>query len=206
MIEFKINNNRKVLAPNKWTELNTEQLLAIEKTEKTDVLGLFAVLTGLDLDIVFNARNKQLEESLFAVVAFIYSPPEWDKLKHGTHLQYKNKIYKVPVEFNKMMLGQKILISQLARDLEKMMENVCQVVAICMQPTIDNSEKYSEKRVDEIAKELLKENGLEVYALAKFFFRNLGGSSHTGKNNFRTFQQQKVRKGKSYQNWLNLTD
>ncbi len=202
MIEITINDNHRVLVPSKWSEISADQLVRIEQTDKDDILSLFSILTGLNLDIVTNARDKQLEAAVFTCVAFIFAPLDWKNLKHSSHLNFRGKLYKVPTDFNKMMLGQKILLGQLALNQEEMVNNIRKSVAICMQPTIDKG-KYNEERVLKITEQLKKENGLEVYTLSKFFFRNLGGSFNTGKVNLQTSQSQRVRTGKLYQNWLN---
>jgi len=206
LIELTINNKSKVVSPSKWSEITAKQLIDIELTDKKNVLELFSILLGMELSIVESAKDKRLEEAVFACVAFIFAPPDWEKFKQPSHFNFKGKLYEVPTDFNKMMVGQKVLLSQVAADQESMVANMCKSVAIGMHPVIDDVKIYDAERVDEIEKELMEENGLEVYALSRFFFLHFGHLLRTGKSSLVTFHQHKVQRGKSYRNWLNLKD
>ena len=170
MLEVKLNGQRKII-PNKWEELTTDKLIRIDAHDKKDLLGLFSILTEMDLEILESDKTPGMEKALYKAVEFIFNPPDWTKLKPSKSLYYMGGLYEIPTDFSKMMLGQKILISQLVVQEEKLVENIAKVVSIAMQPIIDKSEKYDEKRAENIEKNLLKHNGLEVYAQAKFFFQ-----------------------------------
>lgn len=203
-IEFKIDTPsglKKVVCANNWHELTAEQLIKIELHSKEDILGLFCIVTGMEVEIAEKAKNKNLELAVYAVVSFIFKPPDWENLKHSPKFIYKNKTYNVPNDFGVLCLGQKILLGQLSRDEKNVIEKITEVVALCMQPIIDSSD-YDSKRVQKIAKDLEQENGLVIYSLAKFFFICFPNFLNTGKNYSTTSQQAKPANLKFFQSLL----
>jgi len=191
MIELKINGLKKVVCPSRWDEVSAGQLIELERTDKKDILKLFEILTGVPVSLAGSSRDPHLEAHIFTCVRFLYEPFDWVAVTHSPYLDYKGKLYKVPGNFSKMMTGQKILIHQIAAQ-ENLVDNIAKTVAICMQPIIDGEDKYNEKRVAEIEIELLKENGLRIYSLARFFFRNLLSLSNIGIRNLAKSQSQKI--------------
>lgn len=174
MIEFTIETDKgvkkRLRAASSWSELTLDQLIQIELLEEGQgVLEMFCILTGLNLTVLENSKDEKLERAVWEVVSFLGSQPDYKGLAVPTVVQAGLKYYKVPLKFTDLTIGQKIVIGQRVRTPEDTIRQIPFVIAVIMQPIIDEG-PFENKRIPELEEQFKTMNGLQAYALARFFF------------------------------------
>jgi len=174
MIQFNIHTDKgvqRITSPASWRELTLEQLIRLEtEWDRESPLALFAIITGLDIQLLENSREKGLEDTMLAICAFAYDQPQWDNLPKPEHFEIAGKIYKAPKNIEEKLLGQKIRVSQIViKAGEDLLTQLPKIIAIYMQEVIDG--KYDGNKVDDLEKEILKSPAMDAYGLGRFFFR-----------------------------------
>jgi len=173
MIQFSIkteDGKHRVSSPASWREINLGQLIDIEtKWDKKDPIQLFSIITGLDIALLSNSNQNGLEDKMMAICAFAYDQPDWEHLDKPKYIEIGTEAYITPTNISKKMLGQKIMINQIAiKEGVDLIKHIPKIVAIYMQPIIDGD--YKDERLEEIEELLLKSSAMECFALARFFF------------------------------------
>lgn len=160
----------RIFCPASWREINLSQLIDIEtKWDKKNPIQLFSIITGLDVALLSNSKQKDLEDKMMAICAFAHVQPDWEQLSRPKYIEIGTKAYKTPKDISKKMLGQKIMINQIAiKEGVDLIKHIPKIVAIYMQPIIDGD--YKDERIEEIEELLLKSSAMECFALARFFF------------------------------------
>jgi hypothetical protein len=193
----------KLSAPTSWDELTLEQLIQIETMKKNDVLKLFCILTGLDMSIAENSKDKNLEAAVWQIVNFIANPPDWDSLAIPPIFQIGKEFAKTPLKYSSLTVGQNILISQTILNVEDLVTKIPEVLAIIFQPIIDKGE-FDSKRLEEIKEEVKKSNGLGAFAIGRFFFQNTKLIKAVGIKDLKAYQSKRTPKPKLSPDWLEL--
>ncbi len=178
MIGFKIKTDKEILkifAPASWREITLEQLIKLESDwDRKNILKLFSIITGLDVELLANSNQSKLEDTMLAVCAFAFDQPAWDTLPRPEYIQIGDDLYKTPDSIDRKLLGQKILLSQLViKNSEDLVKIMPRTIAIYMQLVIDK--RYDAERIDAVEKLVLKSSAMDCYGLAKFFFQNSTG-------------------------------
>ena len=202
-----------IICPSNWHELTLEQLIEIESTHKHDlsVLKAFSILTGISLEITSNIKGKSIEKKVNQVVSFLQSSPKWNDLPLIDILQVEGIGYKIPKKIGDLMLGQKIMLTNIVTEDSNIMDVIPKVIAIIMQPYIDkkaNKNKliYSHERVSVLQKKILKSDALTCYSLATFFFRKLRNTIQFGMKDLIMYQSPQPKMRRLSQNWLKQID
>ena len=205
MTEIKYTDEKGVkqskVVPTKWEELSLAQLVKVSTISNDNVLELFSIITGIPISVPENSRDKNLEKNIWQVIEFIGNPPKWDELKPPSRLLLENVYRLVPKKFSNLMIGQKIMIAQCVRKVEDMVEQMPRILAIIFQPVIDKG-KFEAKRIDELAGQMLKVNGIEGYAIASRFFLRSKILRSYGINGLPEFLEQRIPMKKPSKNWL----
>ncbi len=143
MIQFSIKTEDgktlRISSPASWSEINLGQLIAIEtKWDKKSPIQLFSIITGLDISLLSNSKEKGLEDKLMAICAFVYDQPDWEHMPVPKRLWIGDEGYTTPKDISKKMLGQKIMINGIAiKEGTDLIKYIPRIVAIYMQPIID---------------------------------------------------------------------
>ena len=200
---------KEVLAASNWRELTLEQIIQIETDWRQDptVLKAFSILTGLSLEITENLNDPDIEKKVWSIMSFMKTPPNWKELKPPKALTIEGKMYKIPTKIGGLMLGQKIMLLQAADDIETILEKIPLSIAIIMQPYIDRVKnkgvlKYDSERVEYLAGQIVKSNGLDCYASAVFFFAKLRSSLSFRTSDSKTYQPAKDQMKTLSNKWL----
>lgn len=200
---------RAVTIPTAWNELTLGQLMAIEKerSSEADVLRLFSILAGVEIQLAENITDTDIEANIFEALQFLNEPPDWNKLTRPTHLIIEGRPEKIPTDVGAAMLGQKIMLMGTVSTPEKMLESIGSVIAIYMQPEVDKKRnagklKYDSERVKIIAEDLKNANGLECYATALFFFARSKELLQRLTSESPAFQKYKSKTKKLSREWL----
>jgi len=179
MISFVIKDDAgkkiRIESPSSWYELTLKQLIQIENTDKTDLVALFSILTGLTIEFAANSKDKKLEGYLWSTIQFVTVAPDWKGLKPPKKLTLGDNQYKIPTDFRDLMLGQKILIAGEFQEEEDIINKMPLLLAIIFQPILDDG-KFKDKRIPKVIELMEGGSGLELYAIASFFFRHLWNS------------------------------
>lgn len=200
MIQFKIkdkdNKVLRVTSPSSWSELNLQQLIELEtEWDGVNPLKLFGIVTGVNVDILANSKQKDLEDKLNAICAFAYNEPLWDKLSKPNLIQIGDQVYKVPTDISKKTLGQKLMINQIAiKEGKELITNIPKIIAIYMQEVVDG--KFEDERITDIEKLILNSSAMECFALARFFFLQSKISMSIGEDNLQKSQQRTIPIGR----------
>ena len=211
MIQFTITdqNDKKlrVTAPHSWTELNVKQLLDIENEDlqRNGLTRLFSIICGLDFASLTNSTDREIMGRIDEVCAFVKVPPVWESITCPTHIEIGFKAYKINKNIGKLMHGQIELIMEMGKDDINLLEMMPKIVAIIMQPSIDEG-AYDGQRVEEIEQVILKSPALQVYGMSAFFFEKLQNILSTGMENSKKYLKLRMRKPSYYSDWLKVTD
>lgn len=176
MIQFNIKTKDKTLrvsSPASWREINLGQLIDIEtKWDKKNPVQLFSIISGLDIELLKNSKQEGLENKMMAICAFAYDQPNWEQLEKPKYIEIGSEAYITPKDISKKMLGQKIMINQIAiKEGVDLIKHIPRIVAVYMQHVIDGD--YKDDRIEEIETLLLKSSAMECFALARFFFSSV---------------------------------
>lgn len=153
----------------RWDELKLRHLMGLETVDTSSVTEVFAVLSGVSVVLVENAKG--LEDAIYEVVRFVYEEtPKWKELKPPTHLVIDGKPYKVPSP-DKCFTGQNIMLDQLLS--KPLLDIIPKALAIYFQPLIDG--KFDRMRLEAVERMIMDSNAVDCYATANFFL-------HGGKN------------------------
>jgi len=208
MNEIKLTNQdgkkERVLIPSNWNELTLEQFIKIENLDWSNVLEVFSVVTGLDISIPENSKDKNLERTIWESIAFLNEVPDWSRLKAPKVFEIEGELYTVPTDFEKMMVGQKILIGQTVKDIEDLIVKIPRVLAIIFMPQYTKDGKFDSSKIDELGGKILKSLGVESYAIAKGFFLRSNHLRKYGLNGLKKYQQSKTKTKRISRNWLTL--
>lgn len=208
MIEFNTYNIKgkkiRVTAPNKWRELNIEQFIRVENCKSRDVLQLFCIVTGLDIEVPENSTDKNLEETIWAVVQFVGENVNWEEINAPPDFEIDGKVYKVPQKFGSMMTGQKILLAQTIVEVTDMIDKMHRILAIIFMPQYSGG-KFDSNRIDELAGKIMGSNGVNGYGIVKGFFLRSKHLKRNGINGLKEYLDRPRLPVKVQRNWLKST-
>jgi hypothetical protein len=149
--------------PESWNEMVLGHLIDLEAIEQPTALEVFNVLAGRDVSAV----SPEFEDELLQAVAFVYSPPDWDKIAPPTHLVIQGVPYPVP-KIEQESLGQGIMVSQILAKAADLRETVIPILATYFQPLVDRT-RFDRLRVPAVEKMLRNTAAVEGFATASHF-------------------------------------
>lgn len=209
MIKFNYTNQEgkklEVTAPNSYYELPLDMFIRIEKEGKQDVMKLFSILSGVNLKVAENCTDKKLERAVWEVVAFLSKPFDFAALDKPEKIEIDGQIYDVPKKLESLMIGQKIMIAQIVKSVEDMVNQMPKIMAVLMMPAYNKGEFDSDK-IDELAGKLLNSNALSCYAITKGFFLTSNHLKNYGVNGLKEYQKSKTKTKKLHHKWLSQKD
>lgn len=168
--EIEINGKaERVTMPEKWDELTLGHLVDLEAEQDPTALEIFNVLCGKNV----SEASQEFEDELLAAVAFIYTPPDWNKIPPPTHLVIAGTPYPVP-KIEDETFGQGIMVAELMARAADLKETVIPILAIYFQPAVDGG-KFNRHRLPTIEKYLRNTAAVEGFATASHFL----GASRT---------------------------
>jgi len=162
---------QRITSPASWRELTIQQLIELEtEWDGVNPIVLFSIVTGLDVGLLKNSDQEGLEEKMLAICAFAYDQPQWDALPKPKHIEIGGEVYKTPDTINRKLLGQKIMVSQIAiKESADLISQIPRIVAIYMQAVIDG--EFKDERMEEVEALVRKSPAMDCYGLGKFFFQ-----------------------------------
>jgi len=184
MIKLKLktqNGTLHIECKSSWDELTLSEFIQLETVgiSALSPLKIFSILTGLEVDILANASGKEVLNNLTGVTSFINSAPKFEDLPPPKTIMIGDKAYKTPLDFEKTMLGQKILLQQIiANNKQDIIKELPNVLAIYLQPVIDG--KFKDERLPEVRETLMDSPAIPAYALAQFFFLHSSDLANIG--------------------------
>ncbi len=204
MIQFTLKTTdgvKRITAPHSWSEINFEQLIAIENenNHKGGLIKLFSIICGLDFQMLAESTDRKLFEHVRDVCAFIEDYPDWEHVPFPKTLELNGKVYPVPQKVSNIMHGQIELLQSIGAK-DNLMEDMPKAVAIIMQPSIDG--KYDGERVQEIEEWVKKAAGMECWGIATFFFRKLYDFLSIGIKRLMESPTRKTTNKQHYKDWL----
>ena len=189
--------------PSSWYELNLDQFIKVETSDRSDVLGLFSILAGVPLEVPENSTDKKLEKVIWQSLSFLGENVDWSDLKPPKAFAVGEHVFQVPKEFGKMMIGQKIMIAQTVKTIEDLIEKMPKLLAIIFLPQFTGG-KFESSRIDELADLMRSTIGMDAYAIAKGFFLLSPHLSNYGLSGLGKYQKRKVQTRKISREWLRL--
>ena len=151
--------------PTTWTELTLGQMMQIEKMKEPDPVQLFSILSGVDVA----EASGDMEDDLFQATAFVFSPPDWDKIERPEYIILDGVPYKVP-QIENETIGQAVMVSTLVGTIEDLSDAIIPILAIYFQPLVDKT-KFDRMRLPAIEKMIKRTAAVEGFATASFFLR-----------------------------------
>jgi len=153
----------RVQLPERWDEMTLGHLIDLEGERDPTSLEIFNVLCGRNVA----EASPEFEDELMEAVAFVYSPPDWDKVAPPTHLVIAGEPYPLP-KIETETLGQGIMVSELMARAKDLKETVVPILAIYFQPLIDRG-RFDRHRLPVIEKFLRNTAAVEGFATASHF-------------------------------------
>lgn len=177
-----------VQIPTTWGELSARQLIGVTSLDpegRRDLLKVFQLLTGLDLETVGSIKSAKVEAALWRAISFLGNdPPKWDQLDRPKRLAIGSEAYEYPQRLGTETLGQKIRLSQLVQRSPDLVDAFPEAVAIYLQPYFDKqpgkARKFDADRLPQALEKIQEANGLDVFALGLFFLTSLSYSLNIG--------------------------
>ena len=160
--------------PTSWMEVTVRQFFQL-RTWKDDFIELISILSGAPYEIIFSAKQVDLDEKLLPYLKFIESPlSEKDVKKHST-IKIAGIYYPIPSEDSKFTFGQKLSLQ------ERMIETVNKTgstidclafaAAVYYQPIVQKK-RFSTEDADAFAEEFIQGCSIsEVWSAGNFFLK-----------------------------------
>lgn len=199
-IKLKLENNEeiKTFLPNSWGLLTCEQTIKLFDINFQNKPLVLEVLTGISSDLWKQANANQIE-LILKELEFLNYNFDFTSLTANSEIEIDNKIIKVPQLIEFETWGQKLLIEEKIKEFQSKKElNLLKlypfIVAVYLQRSFYNSEKFDERLVDELEQKLMKCKAIAVYPIAGFFLLNLiSGMKLKLKSYNRNMKQSKFR-------------
>ena len=191
--------------PTSWNELTLAQFIRIEGADKSNILLLFSIITGLDITIAENSKDEKLEAVIWDSVSFLVNAPDWEKLEAPMLYEISGEMYRVPKDFKQLMIGQKILIGQAVKNIEDLIEKMPRVLAVLFLP-LTNGGNFDSNKLDDLAGKITNSLGVEGYTIAKLFFLSSQHLRTYGISGLKRYQQSKTKTSKISRFWLTKKD
>jgi len=174
MIIHTTKGKREIKCPDSWATTSTAHYQNLMREwDGKDLVKLFAILTGENLQTIANSHDLALEEALLMATNFIYIEPQTFKnAPTPKQFIYKKQFITFPKQVEGFSIGQSILIRQRLDEVKTYDELISYALAVYLQPKIDGGD-FDSDRVDEIEDEILKMPITETYALGFFLLNPL---------------------------------
>lgn len=156
--------------PDSWNEIKVRDFIGMNSglTE----LELIALLSGIDVEHVENAKNDLTPIVERMNELFNEPPPDLQKLKRKVLTMDGKKIV-FPTSINFTRYGQKSMVKNLIQSNDKLETIVPDVFAIYAQPIVDG--KFDSNRIEAIKKQVENMPIVDVFPHVFFFFKKLKG-------------------------------
>ncbi len=202
---LKSKKHRKVSAPGSWEEVTVAQYMALVSSwDRKDVVQAFAILTGQSFRKLTESTSFGLENRILASMEWILDAPNWDAMTCPSAVEIEGKMVEVPVELDKLTLGQKMEAMRKMSQAKNLEECVAFVCAVYLQPERDSG-KFNLDSAKELEKVI---EGLPIvvfHPIAVFFFEKLGKSMRNGRSVWHPLILTQIASGLMLQGWRALT-
>jgi len=157
--------------PTSYNELTLKQFLAIRNLKEDNSISILSILSGLDRSVWEQCTDLSIGEKLLPYIEYFKTPFNVESYLPD-YLSIDGKSYKRPKAVDSVSFGQveriKEELSSLSKVNAKDFESFGILIAIMMQPIIDNS-KYNYERVNEILPLVMDCKLEEAWPLGSFF-------------------------------------
>lgn len=175
-------NDERVECPICWAEASTgafQRLYGKSGLKDGDsLIRVFALLTGLQYDDVYQAQSEDLNAGLYQVTSFVLNEPKAFKAIEPTEFVFEGKAYKIP-NVKSLRVGQAFALRQTMEGGENLESLISKALAICYQPEINGGD-FNYARAMEIEQEILKMPITETYPVGFFLLSKLNNSGASG--------------------------
>jgi len=206
MISFTITTpegKQKISAPNNWNEITYDQLCKRTLWDGTDIIKLFSILTGISFEKANELTDPNIDETLYEICGFIFqNEPDWPKLKPPKQILWNNKLFKIPHDLRNETLAQSMMMGQVLRSEDTVMEAIPKAVAIYMHTIIEDTRPDNQKMLD-MALKLKNRSAMEVYSTGNFFLSRLRKFNHNFLRLLLLRDQTRLKKLREQKNSMN---
>lgn len=165
---------REVKCPDSWAATSTYHYQNLMREwDGKDLVKLFAILTGENLQTIANTHDFILEEALLHATNYVYTEPQAFKNSPvpEAFIFHKERIT-IPKKVEGFSIGQSIIIRQRLDEVKTYDELISYALAVYLQPKIDGGD-FDSDRIESIEAEILNMPITETYPLGFFLLNPL---------------------------------
>jgi hypothetical protein len=164
--------------PESWEEVTLEQILKLEKADRTDKIEVLSCFTGLEVRTIENAIGSDLFDPMYTVLSFVFDSPNWKKISPPKTVNLNGKIIKPPKKLNLETFGQKWRAIEAIQSTENKLDCIPEILAIYLQPCYDGI--FESSRIEHVKKWVMNMSVYDALPYGFFFWNRLQPSKVIG--------------------------